>query len=296
MPIIVHILSLLLLAYGISYVEQLQHEDFCKPLKTRLDVWNYLETKTIWAGDRVVDNGIDIVMTGKSHSYTFHSCLEELSLNSTNKRVIFEIESPSVLLEIAPLFNDSHDFVFLLLRIRRGPNGKKPVFGSSAEFYRLFRNLNLHPAVNFGIAFTSMWNGTETGYKTDHFRAIKRITEEVPVALRFKLVEFDFYHICHTDIDIINEDILNFRYILIRSETWRSEYAALPTDCIRKLNMMTSLLSPPVEWIYDVTDMLRHKIFPATSSGRRRRYRKNKLALFIYVVVFWRGYFPKYTP
>lgn len=293
--VFVHILSFLLLTYGISYVEQLQREDFCKPLKSRVDVWNYLETSTTWAGDRVVDNGVDIVMTGKSHSYPFESCLEELSENSTNKRVIFEIESPSVLMEIAPLFTDSHSFVFLLLRILKGPNGKQPVFGSTTKLYSLFRNINLNPAVHFGIALTSTWNGTERGYKNHHFVAIHGVRDEFPGAGSFFLVELDYYHICNTDIDIINEDLLNFRYILVRSETWTSEYEALPTDCIRKLAMLRNLLSPTVEWIYDVTDMLRHKIFPGTSSGRRRCYLKSKLALSFFVVFVWRGYFTKYT-
>lgn len=253
-------------------------EDFYTPIKSSSDVDRFHNRPVLWGGDNVVANKRDIVMNAPYYSYTFENCLERLSEKpNRKKRVIFTIESSRVLTRIAPLFDENHNFVILLLRVIQGPNGIEPLFGTPKELKLLIKNLTIHHSVKFGLGFTSKIQGRQRGgYIDDLFYELNVTRNELRLGDRLVLIEYEIYQLSKTNIDLVSDESLDFRHILLRAESLKSEE-------LGNLSQITMLmhLAPRERWIFDTSDYARVKIL-----GNPGSKGQSHLVLIILLVVF----------
>lgn len=267
MEIRIFLLVILLPRFFCKPMETLyKYIDFYKPLSSRIEVMDYLEGPTRWAGDRVVKNSRAIVMNRRSSDYTFDSCLELLSdENPINKTVVFQIENAAVLQEIAPLFNLQHNFIILLLRVVAGPNFyQPPPFGLMDELTEYIQSLRISRAIRFGLGFMSRSRGGQVGYEENNFDDMQQAKALRVFRMNAVLIEYDLEILSKTDLDLIGNDELSYHHVLIRSESLSSEER---TD-VRDVKMVVSL-KPDADWIFDVTDALRPRLVKdINGSGR----------------------------
>lgn len=249
------------------------------------NVEDFIDSKTEWGGDLVVlgkiNNSISAVMSNADSEFLFEDCLEMITAKRTKEQVVFDIDSSYVLQMIAHHFDDKHDFVFLLIRNNRGPNGSPPKFGKLLDFQILLDILRLNEAVQFGLGFTSTSNGPEKGYSADHFAALKATMEAKNIQSRATLVNFDIALVTNTDPVNIIPELLNFTYFILQSEN-------TVTEKIVNLNMIERFmeLGPKDHIFFDVSDELRSKI---VNTAGRVGYDIEVAVIGVLVAVkFWR--------
>lgn len=246
---------------------------------------NFIDSKSEWGGDLVVlgkiNNSITAVMSNADSGFLFKDCLGTITEKRNNQQVVFDIDSSYVLQMIAEFFGDEHDFVFLLIRNNRGPNGSPPKFGKLVDFQILIDILRLNEAVQFGLGFTSTSNGPEKGYSADHFAALKATMGTKNIQPRATLVNFDIALVTNTDPFNIIPELLNFTYFILQSENTLTE-KIVNLDRIERFMELT----PKDRIFFDVSDELRSKI--VKSAGRKKCNFEVALIGMLVAVQFWR--------
>lgn len=217
MCVIYSILTLILLS-AVGSLAKI-NDGFYNSLKTLDQVKGFVQLQYEWAGELVVesDDGQDIVMAYPHNFLTIQSCLLTLTeQRRSHQKVIFDIHTPRVLKKIAVFFDKRHDFVFLLLRSLRGPNGKSPKFGSAQQLDRLLRAVKLPKEVQLGLGYTNGIGPLES-YEAQNFFELKAQLQFESIASRAKLLEFDLMLISNTDTDVVAEEVMLFTHILLRT-------------------------------------------------------------------------------
>lgn len=280
MGVIYPILSLILLST--AAVSGKITDEFYNSLRNLNQVMDFVEVKYEWAGEFVVesDNGKDIVMAEPHNVFTFKSCLMALTENRlAHQKVIFDIDSPQVLERIALMFDKRHDFVILLLRSMLGPNGKVPKFDNALQLATLLSRLRLHNVVKIGLGYTSTIYGPLKSYNIIHFAQIKTHLLHNSISSRVVLLDLDVVMISNTEIDALGDEVLNFEFILLRTENEMLDSYVN----VEKIKMFVGL-GTGNKLVLSVTDSLRFKILDGGVDSMRM---KNGGVIWVAAIAIW---------